>query len=88
MNIKSVLYLFIVTGAIFLSVFTIKIPKILIIGDSISLGYMSFVKKALENVATIYHNPGNARHTGYGLEQIEEWLGEDDWDVVLFNWSL
>ena len=65
-----------------------KKPRILIIGDSISLGYMSYVSKDLGNQALIEHNPGNARHTRYGLQEIEEWIGDGEWDIVQFNWGL
>ena len=32
-------------------------PRILIIGDSISIGYNTFVKENLENKAEVFHNP-------------------------------
>ncbi|UBM58565.1 SGNH/GDSL hydrolase family protein [Marinilongibacter aquaticus] len=63
-------------------------PKILIIGDSISIGYTPFVKKTMEPKAEVYHNPGNAQHTGTGLKKIDEWLGDTRWDIVQFNWGL
>ena len=63
-------------------------PRILIIGDSISLGYTPFVKTHFSKNAEIFHNPGNAQHTGTGLKKIEAWLGEDQWDIVQFNWGL
>ena len=49
-----------------------KMKKILIIGDSISIGYTPFVKKALAGKAVVVHNPGNAQHTGTGLEKLDE----------------
>lgn len=63
-------------------------PKILIIGDSISIGYMPFVKEDLANKATVYHNPGNAQHTGTGLKNVEEWISTETWDIVQINWGL
>ncbi len=63
-------------------------PKILIIGDSISIGYTPFVKEALANKADVFHNPGNAEHTGTGLEKIKEWIGDGNWDIIQFNWGL
>ena len=63
-------------------------PKILIIGDSISLGYTPFVKTHFANRAVIEHNPGNAQHTGTGLKKIKEWIGDEDWDIIQFNWGL
>lgn len=68
--------------------FTQKEPKVLIIGDSISLGYTSYVKKALSGKAQVFHNPGNAQHSGVGLNKIREWIGDTDWDVIQFNWGL
>lgn len=65
-----------------------KEPKILIIGDSISLGYFPKVKEALASKAIVLHNPGNAQHTGTGLEKIETWVGQEDWDIIQFNWGL
>lgn len=65
-----------------------KKSKILIIGDSISIGYTPFVQKNLENVAEVIHNPGNGKHTGNGLEKVEDWIGETDWNIIQFNWGL
>lgn len=62
--------------------------KILIIGDSISIGYFPFVKETLADKADVVHNKGNAQHTGTGLKNIKDWLGEEKWDIVLFNWGL
>ncbi len=74
--------------ALALSGFMQDKPNILIIGDSISLGYTPFVKKNLERKAHISHNPGNAQHTGTGLKKVEEWVGDGDWDIIQFNWGL
>ena len=65
-----------------------KKQKILIIGDSISIGYTPFIAKHFTDKAIISHNPGNAQHTGTGLEKIDEWLGEEKWDIIQFNWGL
>lgn len=62
--------------------------KILIIGDSISIGYTPFVKEALKDVAIVEHNKGNAQHTGTGLLKLEEWLENKNWDIIQFNWGL
>jgi lysophospholipase L1-like esterase len=62
--------------------------KILIIGDSISMGYTPFVKENLKEIADVFHNPGNAQHTGNGLKNIESWIVADDWDIIQFNWGL
>ncbi len=64
------------------------LPRVLIIGDSISIGYTPFVKEALKGRANVRHNPGNAQHTGTGLKKIDQWLGNESWDVIHFNWGL
>ena len=65
-----------------------KLPKVLIIGDSISIGYTPFVKKMLSGKAEIFHNEGNAQSTWLGLEKLDSWLEGKDWDVIHFNWGL
>lgn len=62
--------------------------KILIIGDSISIGYTPYVWKYFQGKAMVTHNPGNGQHTGTGLEKIEEWIGDGDWDLIQLNWGL
>jgi len=63
-------------------------PKILIIGDSISIGYTYDLKDMLPKY-TIYHNPCNAAHTRNGLKKIDFWLAqEQEWDVVVFNFGI
>jgi hypothetical protein len=74
--------------ALTLSCVILNRPRILIIGDSISIGYTPFVKENLADQADVFHNPGNAQHSGTGLKKIEEWIGEGKWDIVQFNWGL
>lgn len=62
--------------------------RVLIIGDSISIGYFEPAKALLGEKADVCHNPGNAQHTIHGLAQLEEWLGETPWDVIHFNHGL
>ncbi|WP_372774761.1 SGNH/GDSL hydrolase family protein [Mangrovibacterium sp.] len=68
--------------------FNQKKAKILIIGDSISIGYTPFVQEELKNRAEVFHNPGNAQHTGKGLDSIASWIGDIEWDLIQFNWGL
>ena len=65
-----------------------EVPRVLIIGDSISLGYTPYVASILKGRAEVVHNPGNAQHTGTGVEKIEKWLQPGDWDLIHFNWGL
>jgi len=64
------------------------LPKVLIIGDSISMGYFEPTRDLLIDNAEIHHNRGNAQHTAYGLEKLDEWLNETEWDVIHFNHGL
>lgn len=63
-------------------------PKVLIIGDSISIGYFEPTKVLLEGQAEVYHNEGNAAHTANGLAKLDDWLGDTQWDVIHFNHGL
>ncbi len=64
------------------------LPRVLLIGDSISVGYTLPVRKLLAGRVNVHRIPTNARHTGIGLEKIQEWLGDGNWDVIHFNWGL
>jgi lysophospholipase L1-like esterase len=81
-------YLSLVILFFILSSFSSPKTKILIIGDSISIGYTPFVAEALQDEAIVIHNPGNAQHSGNGIEKLEEWLGDENWDIIQFNWGL
>lgn len=63
-------------------------PNVLIIGDSISLGYTPPVLDMMKDEANVIHNKGNAQHSGTGVAKIDAWLGDTDWDVIHFNWGL
>jgi acyl-CoA thioesterase-1 len=64
------------------------LPKVLIIGDSISIGYFKPLQERLKDVAVLIHNEGNAQHTAYGLKKLDEWLDDTRWDVIHFNFGL
>ncbi len=63
-------------------------PRVLLIGDSISYGYLPFVQGILTNKMDVVHAPGNNASTAYGLAHLDAWLGTDRWDVIHFNWGL
>jgi len=65
-----------------------SLPRVLLIGDSISIGYTVPVRKLLEGKANVHRIPTNGGPTIRGLEQIDRWLGEGEWDVIHFNWGL
>lgn len=64
------------------------LPNVLIIGDSISLGYTPHVIEMLKGKANVRHHKGNAQHTGTGLKKLDQWIGDTKWDVIHFNWGL
>jgi acyl-CoA thioesterase-1 len=65
-----------------------SLPQVLIIGDSISIGYFKPTQALLEGKANVVHNPGNAAHTANGLQKLTQWLGDTQWDVIHFNHGL
>lgn len=65
-----------------------SLPKALIIGDSISIGYTVQVRNNLQGIAEVFRPPVNCQHTGYGLAQIKNWLGTNKWDVIHFNFGI
>ena len=64
------------------------LPRVLLIGDSISEGYTLPVRKLLEGKANVYRIPENGGATKAGVAKIEGWLGDGKWDVIHFNWGL
>ena len=64
------------------------LPNVLLIGDSISIGYTVEVRKRLKGKADVFRIPTNGRYASYGLEHLDKWLGKRKWDVIHFNWGL
>ena len=65
-----------------------SLPRVLLIGDSISVGYTPSVRRLLAGQANVLRIPANAGPTTRGLESIDAWLGQEHWDVIHFNWGL
>jgi lysophospholipase L1-like esterase len=65
-----------------------KLPRVLLIGDSISIGYTGPVRKLLEGKANVHRILGNGGPTTNGLANLAKWLGPGKWDVIHFNWGL
>ena len=65
-----------------------QLPRVLIIGDSISIGYTRPTVELLEGKADVRRIRGNSQHTGTGLKKLDAWLGDEPWDVIHFNWGL
>ncbi len=65
-----------------------NLPRVLLIGDSISIGYTLTTRESLKNKANLHRIPTNGGPTTKGLANIEAWIGKGKWDVIHFNWGL
>ncbi len=63
--------------------------KIVLMGDSIRMGYDKYVKEALSEVAEVYYPGENCRFAEYVLRYAETWKNEFgvDGDVDLVHWN-
>ncbi|MBI3878724.1 MAG: SGNH/GDSL hydrolase family protein [Verrucomicrobia bacterium] len=64
------------------------LPRVLLIGDSISMGYTIPVRELLKGKANVHRIPANGGPTVNGLKNLKSWLGDTKWDVIHFNWGL
>ena len=72
------------------------LPNVLIIGDSVSIGYTPAVALHMAKVALVQHSPwdvhdGGAEETAYGVQCMDVFLRSPQGvrlkpDVILFNW--
>jgi lysophospholipase L1-like esterase len=72
-----------------------KQPKVLLIGDSISIGYLPFVQEIMKGKVAVDRIPlkpngkaENCQGTTNGIANIDRWLGDTKWDVIHFNFGL
>jgi hypothetical protein len=77
--------------------FSDTLKNVVIIGDSVSIGYTPFVANALAAEALVQHSPwggdGGAEETAYGDQCLDYLLRAPDGtplrpDAVMFNWGL
>ena len=68
------------------------LPRVLLIGDSVSRGYTAAVRKALAGKANVHRAPANCGPTASGIKNIDVWLtdhpGGEKWDVIHFNFGI
>ncbi len=70
------------------------LPNVLIIGDSISIGYTPFVREMLKYRANVYRpmmddeKPENCEGTTKGVQNTDRWIRNTKWDVIHFNFGL
>ena len=65
-----------------------SLPRIMLIGDSISIGYTPTVRERLAGVANIHRPAANCASTKHSLALIDGWLDDGPWNVIHFNWGL
>ncbi|MGJ8724262.1 MAG: SGNH/GDSL hydrolase family protein [Roseibacillus sp.] len=71
------------------------LPNVLILGDSISIGYTLQVRELLKDKANVYRPTAangkkamNCSDTISGLRRLDSWLAGHEWSVIHFNWGL
>jgi len=64
------------------------LPRVLLIGDSISIGYTVPVRDLLKGKANVHRILENGGPTSNGTAKLAKWLGTGKWDVIHFNWGL
>ncbi|MFO0920968.1 MAG: SGNH/GDSL hydrolase family protein [Pirellulales bacterium] len=65
-----------------------NLPRVLLIGDSISMGYTLPVRELLKGKANVVRPNTNCGPSSRGVESLEQWLGKGKWDVIHFNFGL
>jgi GDSL-like Lipase/Acylhydrolase family len=64
------------------------LPRVLLIGDSISIGYTLDVRAILKEKANVHRIPTNGGPTSNGIENVAKWIEGSKWDVIHFNFGL
>ena len=64
------------------------LPRVLLIGDSISIGCTLPVRSMLKGIANVHRPPTNCGPTTKGLKHLDDWMGAGKWDVIHFNFGL
>lgn len=66
----------------------IDAPNVLILGDSISIGYTPVIAQIMDGEANIYRPELNCSSSVVYLEHLSEWMDGQKWDVIHFNCGL
>jgi hypothetical protein len=64
-----------------------RLPRVLLIGDSVSIDYTVPVRKLLAGKANVLRIPESGDYSRKGVEKLTKWLGNEKWDVIHFNWG-
>lgn len=65
-----------------------KLPRVLLIGDSVSRGYTMAVRAALAGKANVHRAPENCGPSSNGVKKLQVYLGDGKWDVIHFNFGI
>ncbi|MCP4509024.1 MAG: SGNH/GDSL hydrolase family protein [Fuerstiella sp.] len=65
-----------------------ELPTVILLGDSIRIGYQKAVARQLHGKATVWSPQENGQHTVYTLQQIDKWIMGRDAKVVHINVGL
>ncbi|MCF6176785.1 MAG: SGNH/GDSL hydrolase family protein [Victivallaceae bacterium] len=65
-----------------------ELPRVLLIGDSISRAYTLHTRKRLAGKVNLHRAPANCGSTGTGLRKLDVWLGDGHWDLIYFNFGI
>jgi len=63
-------------------------PKAVLIGDSIRMGYQPHVAKQLEGQVEVWGPAENCRHSLWALEHFQSWVADQQPDVLHFNFGI
>ncbi|MCW8130556.1 MAG: SGNH/GDSL hydrolase family protein [Planctomycetota bacterium] len=64
------------------------LPRVLLVGDSISIGYTLPVRELLRGKANVHRPLFNCGPTHRGVEMLPQIVGAGAWDVIHFNFGL
>lgn len=64
--------------------------KVLLLGDSIRMGYDEYVQMAFDGIAEIYYPNDNGRFAAYTLRALTIWKNDHQWptDFDLIHWNV
>ncbi len=64
------------------------LPRVLLLGDSISIGYTLPTRARLAGRANVHRPAENCSDSGKGVRTLDKWLAGGKWDVIHFNFGL
>lgn len=64
------------------------LPRVLLIGDSVSMQYTLQVRELLGGTANVHRPARNCRSTRQTLAELDAYLGKMRWDLIHFNWGI